>query len=223
MEEIRLICLGDEVVSVQQKTAEKSKLIQGLLEDDEENKTIEIKDLTKPIVEKAMEFCSELTRNPMVELQRPLNDKGVSFAGNWYETFITEGVDNIMLMDLANAGKFLNIDELLWLACAKIAADLQELQFIVPMRDYFGITDDDVPIFTKEQQKKIFDLNIWIDEARPIEEQLGGEGRKAEAQPNPQSSLPFKNLGLLATKEVFAFLDYEDGIEDLCNIMSQST
>ena len=40
----------------------------------------------------------------------------------------------------------------------------------------------------------------------------------------PQKSPPLPNLySLLATVEVFAFLDFADGIEELCQILSKKT
>ena len=161
---VTLICKDDQKVEVAQNIAEKAKLIENILEGNDE-KTIDISaKCSKPVCEKALEFCKKLAEGvEMPEISKPLGDKGIECVGPWFIDYITKDVSKEELFELVEiGGKYLNIEPLMQLGCAKIALDIKD-KFIVDIRQYFNC-EDDVPNFTAAEEEKISDENIWIDE-----------------------------------------------------------
>ena len=161
---VKLICANGEEVEVPQNIAQKSKLIENILEDSDD-KTIDISvKVRKPVCEKALEFCKKLAEGEtMPNIPKPLGDRGIDCVGQWFIDYITNDVSKDELFELVEVGgKYLNIEPLMQLGCAKIALDIKD-KYIVEIRQYFNV-ENDVPAFTADEEEKILDENIWIDE-----------------------------------------------------------
>ena len=181
---VTLICKDGETLDVEIEVAKQSEFLKGILEDgnEEEPEPIPLPQAPrKAVVEKIVVFLIELKNGKqMGAIQQPLiaNDDGLSGAGQWFEDYITEGVDKPMLFEIAQTAMELAIIPLKQLACAKIAYSTQGFK-IVQLREYFGIEQHAIPSFTDQAVAKIVeDGNIWIDDddgAPSAAEQLRGK------------------------------------------------
>ena len=89
-----------------------------------------------------------------------------------FRQYITD-VPKEMLFELVESGGvYMNIEPLLHLAAAKIALDVRDL-YISDIRRYFSC-ENDVPFFSEEEETKMKEENIWINEKEPIEIQIRG-------------------------------------------------
>ena len=107
----------------------------------------------------------------LIKLEKPLKN-GLDTIDPKFKAFITD-VPKEMLFELVESGGvYMNIESLLNLAAAKIALDVRDL-YITDIRRYFSC-DNDVPFFSEEEETKMREENIWINEKEPIEIQIRG-------------------------------------------------
>ena len=102
----------------------------------------------------------------LIKLEKPLKN-GLDNVDPKFKQYITD-VPKEMLFELVESGGvYMNIESLLHLAAAKIALDVRDL-YISDIRRYFSC-ENDVPFFSEEEETKMKEENIWINEKEPIE------------------------------------------------------
>ena len=134
----------------------------------------------------------------LLKLEKPLKN-GLDNVDPKFKQYITD-VPKEMLFELVESGGvYMNIEPLLHLAAAKIALDVRDL-YISDIRRYFSC-ENDVPFFSEEEETKMKEENIWINEKEPIEIQIRGR-RGSQVAPKEENinDLPLRGLGLLGTK-----------------------
>ena len=154
-EEVKLILADGEEVNVPEQIAVQSIMLKDIL-DDGDDKTIDISSkVRKPIWDKIEVFCKKLSEgDQLAEIKKPLGEDGWGQIDEWFREYITAGVSKQELFELVEVGgKYLNIDPLLALGCAKIAYDNKD-NYIVDIRKYFDL-EHDIPHFTPAEEEKI--------------------------------------------------------------------
>ena len=182
-EEVKLILTDGEEVNVPMKIAEQSKFLKDILEDNED-KTVDISQkVRKPIWTKVEVICKKLSEGEeLKEIKKPLGEDGWNAIDEWFRRYITDDVEKAELFELVEVGgKYLNIEPLHQLGCAKIAYDNKD-SFIVDIRKYFDL-EHDIPRFSQAEEEKLADENIWINEKDPIATQLRGPEGKVVVAP----------------------------------------
>ena len=112
-------------------------------------------------MEKIMVFLAhmrETSSEPEIEQPLPSNDLS-QHVDAWYNTFISEGVDQAMLFDIVLAGNHLDIKPLLKLGSAKIAS-LIKGKSTEEIRQFFQMDND----FTPEEEAFIAEENQFAAE-----------------------------------------------------------
>ena len=157
---MRLECADGALLELPLSFAAKSKLIAGMLEDgfglDE---VIPISQVSKPTMEKICVFCEHLqaTGCDDLEIEHPLPSNDLSrHVDEWYVSFISDGVDQATLFDLALAANYLDIKPLLKLASARIATQIRSKP-IEEIRRFFKMTND----FTPEEEAQVREENTF--------------------------------------------------------------
>lgn len=80
-------------------------------------------------------------------------------ADKWYFDYIKDVTkDGDEIFKLTEAAHFLQIEDLLELCSARMAAEIQ-LMNVAEIRDYFGITND----FTPEEEEAIEKELAWVE------------------------------------------------------------
>lgn len=122
---VTLVSTERKRMVVPRHIAEQSKLIKGMLaDDDDEDEMIEI---PLPLVsahtlEKVVEFYTYHTENnPMMKIAKPLKSNDlVELVGAWDAQFIDVGLNE--LFAIITVANYLELPELLDLSCAKLAS-----------------------------------------------------------------------------------------------------
>jgi len=150
-------------VEIPFKIAQMSKLIHGVIDDreeDEEDEAVPIPNVKKETLDKVVEFCEKHLEDPLPEIEKPLRTNKLSdVVPEFYGTFI-ESLEVEKLYELILAANYLDIKDLLELACAQTAA-LMRGKTIPEIRELFNIEND----FTPEEEAQIREENRWAEEA----------------------------------------------------------
>ena len=141
----------------------KSTLVANLIQDieDLEETPVPVTQVSKQTMEKIMVFLAhmrETSSEPEIEQPLPSNDLS-QHVDAWYNTFISEGVDQAMLFDIVLAGNHLDIKPLLKLGSAKIAS-LIKGKSTEEIRQFFQMDND----FTPEEEAFIAEENQFAAE-----------------------------------------------------------
>ena len=138
-------------VEVDYKIAIMSKLIHGILDDreeDEEDEPVPIPNVKEETLNKVIIFCEKHIEDPLPEIEKPLRTNKLSdvvpeFYGKFIEEFEVEKLYEMIL-----ASNYLDIKDLLELACAQTAAIMRG-KTIPEIREIFNIEND----FTPEEEE----------------------------------------------------------------------
>ena len=147
-------------VELEMKIAKMSKLIQSVLDDQEDDESVPIPNVKEATLKKVVEFCEKHLEDPLPEIEKPLKTNKLSdvvpeFYGNYIESLSVEDLYELIL-----AANYLDIKDLLELSCAQVAA-LMRGKTIPEIRELFNIEND----FTPEEEAQIKEENRWAEEA----------------------------------------------------------
>ena len=85
----RLMCKDGEVLEVDVEIARQSALINNLIEDSGTDDDIPIAQVSKPIMEKVIEFCTHAKDHPAPEIEKPLSSNDLSqVVDEWHSNFV---------------------------------------------------------------------------------------------------------------------------------------
>ena len=156
---VRLVSQEGEVVEVDQETVVISVLIKSMIDDSGTDEDIPLPNVTKPILEKVMEFCKHVKDHPLQEIEKPLKTDNLrDIVSPWYADFVD--LDQETLFEVILAANYLDIKPLLELTCAKVATMIKG-KSVVEVRKLFNIEND----FTPEEEAQILEENKWAEEA----------------------------------------------------------
>uniref|UniRef100_A0A7S3JFI0 S-phase kinase-associated protein 1 n=1 Tax=Euplotes harpa TaxID=151035 RepID=A0A7S3JFI0_9SPIT len=156
---IRLLSQEGEIIEVDQDTVSLSVLIKSMIDDSGPEEDIPLPNVTKPILEKVIEFCKHVKDYPLQEIEKPLKSDNLrDIVSAWYADYVE--LEQEVLFEVILAANYLDIRPLLELSCAKVATMIKG-KSVVEVRKLFNIEND----FTPEEEAQILEENKWAEEA----------------------------------------------------------
>ncbi|CAN1759301.1 SKP1-like protein 4 [Linum perenne] len=146
-----------ETFEVSEAVASKSKMIKNMIDDDCADGTIPVANVTGKVMAKVIEYCKK-----HVDEEEKQKDIIPAAAANplkdWDGKFVKE-LSMEMLFDVTLAANYLDIKELLDLACEYIASMMKGKE-PEEIRKIFNIKND----YTKEEEDEVRRENQWAFE-----------------------------------------------------------
>ena len=126
MSEIKLKSKDEKEFSISEKAVKRSKLIEGIIEDYQDNKIIPLPDVDGKILEKIIEYLNHYENSEPKIIKKPLKNYKMNEA---FEKWDYDYINNMNIEDiinLLNASNYIDIDSLVQLCKNKIAYDIIE-------------------------------------------------------------------------------------------------
>ena len=141
-------------VPIDFKSAERSSLLKGLLQDYTDDSTIPMPDIRGDILKKCVEYLVKYKDTEPKEIPKPLPSANLTDVTDEWDVNFIGGVDLDSVFDIINAGNYLDIKPLLDLACAKVASIMkgksaEEIRSIFNLEN--DLTEDEVKEFEEYQ------------------------------------------------------------------------
>ena len=142
-------------ITIDEKSAERSSLMKGLIQDYTENSDIPMPDIRGEVLKKVVEYLTHYNESDPKEIPRPLPSANLlDVTDEWDVTFINS-VDLDTTFDIINGANYMDIKPLLDLSCAKIAS-LMKGKTAEEIRQMFNIECD----LTEEELKEYEEYQI---------------------------------------------------------------
>lgn len=152
---IALTSSDGQKVTIDDKSAERSNLLKGLIQDYTEDSDIPMPDIRGDVLKKVVEYLLHYKEAEPKEIPKPLPSNNLlDVTDEWDVTFINS-VDLDTNFDIINAANYMDIKPLLDLSCAKIAS-LMKGKTAEEIRTMFGIECD----LTEEELKEYEEYQI---------------------------------------------------------------
>ncbi|ETI51803.1 hypothetical protein F443_04915 [Phytophthora nicotianae P1569] len=159
---VKLVSMDGEAFEVEAKVAAMSKLVQTLVDDEQEGDEVQeipLPNVKSHVLAKVVEFCQHHKDTPMAEIQKPLKSNVLSESVDGWDAKFVEVPDHELLFELILAANYMDIKSLLDLSCAKVACMIKG-KTPEDIRATFGITEE----FTEEEQQRILEENKWCED-----------------------------------------------------------
>ncbi|ETK91698.1 hypothetical protein F441_04916 [Phytophthora nicotianae CJ01A1] len=159
---VKLVSMDGEAFEVEAKVAAMSKLVQTLVDDEQEGEEVQeipLPNVKSHVLAKVVEFCQHHKDTPMAEIQKPLKSNVLSESVDGWDAKFVEVTDHELLFELILAANYMDIKSLLDLSCAKVACMIKG-KTPEDIRATFGITEE----FTEEEQQRILEENKWCED-----------------------------------------------------------
>lgn len=151
-----------EKFSIPLETALISKLIETMFDSElpeDEEQEFPLISVSTEILSKVVEFLIHYKKEPMTEIEKPLNSSNMNEAvQKWYVNFVN--VEHDTLFDLVLAANYMDIQPLLDLTCATIASMIKG-KTPEEINKHFNIVND---FILTDDEKKIREENKWCEE-----------------------------------------------------------
>ena len=134
----------NEEVPVQ--IAKLSKLVNTIIDDDDEEQTLPLPNVSSEVLKKIIQFMNHYYEHPFTEIHKPLQGSIKDLVGEWYANFVD--IDQEKLFELILAANYMDISPLLELSCATVAS-------MIKGKD-------------PEEIRKIFDINNDITNEQDV-------------------------------------------------------
>jgi S-phase kinase-associated protein 1 len=140
-------------VNIDSKSAERSNLLKGLIQDYTEDTDIPMPEIKVDILKKCVEYLIHYKDLEPKEIPKPLPSPNLlDVTDEWDVNFI--GIDLDSVFDIINAANYLDIKPLLDLACSKIASTMkgksaEEIRTIFNLEN--DLTEDEIKEFEEYQ------------------------------------------------------------------------
>lgn len=142
-------------ITIDEKSAERSSLMKGLIQDYTENSDIPMPDIRGEVLKKVVEYLTHYNDSDPKEIPKPLPSANLlDVTDEWDVTFINS-VDLDTTFDIINGANYMDIKPLLDLSCAKIAS-LMKGKTAEEIRQMFNIECD----LTEEELKEYEEYQI---------------------------------------------------------------
>lgn len=140
-------------INIDSKSAERSSLLKGLIQDYTEDTDIPMPEIKTDILKKCVDYLTHYKDSEPREIPKPLPSPNLlDVTDEWDVNFISIDLDSVF--DLINAANYLDIKQLLDLSCAKIASTMkgksaEEIRAIFNLEN--DLTDDEIKEFEEYQ------------------------------------------------------------------------
>jgi S-phase kinase-associated protein 1 len=142
------VCLDD-------KSAERSNLLKGLIQDYTEDTDIPMPDIRGDVLKRVVEYLVHYKEAAPREIPKPLPSANLLDVTDEWDVSFINGVDLDTTFDIINAANYMDIKPLLDLSCAKIAS-LMKGKTAEEIRTMFNIECD----LTEEELKEYEEYQI---------------------------------------------------------------
>ncbi len=147
---IKLKSNDDEVFEISEKAVKRSRLVDGILQDYEDNTEVPLPDVSGKILKKIIEYLKYYENSEPKSIPKPLKNSQIEdILEKWDYDYIIE-VQLEDSIDLLNAANYMDIPPLLQLACCRIASEMIDRP-VDEVRKIFGIESD----MTQEEMDEI--------------------------------------------------------------------
>lgn len=152
---ISLISSDNVKVTVDEKSAQRSNLLKGLIQDYDESSDIAMPDIKGDVLKKIVDYLVHYKESEPKEIPKPLPSPNLlDVTDEWDVTFINS-MDLDTTFDMIQAANYMDIKPLLDLSCAKIAS-LMKGRSADEIRTMFNIECD----LTEEELKEYEEFQI---------------------------------------------------------------
>ena len=142
-------------ITIDEKSAERSSLMKGLIQDYTENSDIPMPDIRGEVLKKVVEYLTHYNESDPKEIPKPLPSANLlDVTDEWDVTFINS-VDLDTTFDIINGANYMDIKPIQDLSCAKIAS-LMKGKTAEEIRQMFNIECD----LTEEELKEYEEYQI---------------------------------------------------------------
>lgn len=151
---ITIISSDGENITIDEKSAKRSNLLNGVLQDFKGDLEIPTPSVRAEVLKKVVEYLTHYKESEPREIPKPLPSTNLlDVTDEWDVTFINS-IDLDFTYEIVNAASYMEIDSLLYLACAKLAA-LMTGRTVEEIRETFNIENDLSPEELKEFEEYI--------------------------------------------------------------------
>ena len=119
---LNLVSSDNQKIQIDSKSAERSQLLKGLLEDYDQKDEIPLPDIKFDILKKVVEYLTFYKDKTPREIPKPLPSPNLAEVTDEWDVNFINGIELDSVFDLINAANYMDISSLLDLACAKIAS-----------------------------------------------------------------------------------------------------
>jgi len=157
MDVVVLQSADQELFEVSTAVASQSVLVRELADEMVvgEQEEIPLPNVSSEMLAKVIEFCEHNLEEPLEDFEKPLVSSNLEdFISTWYVSFVD--MDQKKVFELIAAANYMDVPQLLDLACAKVAADLKAM----PEADRIAKFGPPVQL-TPEQEQQVRDANKW--------------------------------------------------------------
>jgi S-phase kinase-associated protein 1 len=119
---INLISSDGIKVTIDEKSAQRSQLLKGLVQDFQGENEIPMPDIRGDVLKKVVEYLVHYKDTEPKEIPKPLPTNNLSEVTDEWDVNFINGIDLDTSFDVINAANYMDIKPLLDLSCAKIAS-----------------------------------------------------------------------------------------------------
>ncbi len=152
---ITLTSSDAQKITIDQKSAERSGLLKGLMQDYQEDSDVPLPDVRGDVLKKVVEYLIHYQSAEPKELPKPLPSANLLDVTDEWDISFLGSVDLDTTFDIINAANYMDIKSLLDLSCAKIAS-LMKGKTAEEIRTMFNIECD----LTEEELKEYDEYQI---------------------------------------------------------------
>ena len=138
---ITIISSDGQNITIDEKSAKRSKLLNGVLLDFKEDSEVPTPSVRGEVIKKVVEYLTHYMESEPKKIPKPLPSTNLlDVTDEWDVTFINS-VDLDFTYEIINAANYMVINSLLDLACAKLSA-LMKGKTVEEIRQMFNIESD---------------------------------------------------------------------------------
>ena len=138
---ITLQSSDNQTLQIDEKSAQRSKLLAGLIKDYDTKEAINIAEVKKDILEKVIAYLIHYKDTTPRDIPKPMPSPNLNEVCDEWDVQFINGIELDSVFDLINAANYLEITSLLDLSCAKIAS-LMKGKSAQEIRTMFNIEND---------------------------------------------------------------------------------
>jgi S-phase kinase-associated protein 1 len=151
---ITIISSDGQNITIDEKSAKRSNLLNGVLLDFKEDSEVPTPSVRGEVIKKVVEYLTHYMESEPKKIPKPLPSTNLlDVTDEWDVTFINS-LDLDFTYEIVNAANYMEINSLLDLACAKLAA-LMTGRTEEEIREMFNIENDLSPEELKEYEEYI--------------------------------------------------------------------
>ena len=142
-------------MTLDEKSASRSTVIKGLLQDFQEDRDIPMPEVRGDVLKKIVEYLIHYRDNEPKDIPKPLPSANLLEVTDEWDVNFINSIDLDTTFDIINAANYMDIKSLLDLACAKVASVMKN-KTAEEIRNMFNIECD----LTEEELKEYEEYQI---------------------------------------------------------------